>query len=151
VRVASFQKLLWHLAASRTLVFFGFGFMDSDFLESLKKTARDMRDCGNCHYAVVGLRSDERDQERQIFFNKSYLIEPIFYDVGINHDDHDHDGFAMLIRRIADALSITDAIETAPLPTPSEPSPSADDLAAVQRLGEQFVNRFDPGGEDVPR
>jgi hypothetical protein len=146
-----FQKLLWLLAASRTLVFFGFGFSDSDFLESLKKTARDMRDCGNCHYAVVGLRSGERDHERQTFFNKSYLIEPIFYEVGINGDDHDHDGFVAVIQHIAEALGLTDAIAASPLPAPSELRPSAEDLAAVKRLGEQFVQRVDPGGEDVPR
>jgi hypothetical protein len=146
-----FQKLLWLLAASRTLVFFGFGFNDSDFLWSLRETARDIRALGTCHYALVGLRPNERDQERRTSLNNTYLIEPIFYDVGINGDGHDHDGFVAVIQRIADALEVSDAIAAAPLPAPSELVPSADDLAVVEQLGEQFVERVDPGGDDVPR
>lgn len=144
-----FRKLLWLFSASRTLVFCGFGFNDSDFLGCFRETARDMRGCGNCHYAIVGLGPDDDDQERRNHFNDSFLIEPVFYEVGTNGDGHDHDGFASLLHEIVDRVGLPAGIDVPPAPPLPQPL-IHEDLEVIERLGRQFVDRVDPGGADVP-
>ena len=79
-----YSHLLWLIAASRTLVFVGFGFNDSDFLSSLRSTARDIRAYGTCHFAIVGLEHAVDDRARRTDFNETYLVDPVFYEVGPN-------------------------------------------------------------------
>jgi len=144
-----FTKFLWLLAASRTLLFFGFGFTDPDFIRSLEDAKRDVSVCGNCHYAVIPLWPNENDAERRNHFNNSFLIEPIFYEVANNGDDHDHDGFATLLRNVSETIGVPER----PVAPPALPAvvPEAEDLQVIERLAERFVQRVDPGDVDVPR
>jgi len=144
-----FTRMLWLLAASRTLVFFGFGFTDPDFVRSLEDARRDIGVYGNCHYAVIPLGQNDNDVERRNHFHNSFLIEPIFYEAANNGDGHDHDGFVTLLRNISETLSVPErAVAT---PAILAVAPEAGDLQIIERLAERFVQRVDPGDVDVPR
>jgi hypothetical protein len=144
-----FPKLLWLLGATRSLVFVGFGFADHDFCHELQQAARDLQTAENCHFALLGLAPDENDQERRNYFNNTFLIEPVFYDVLVNEGHADHSQFEELIYRIADALRGAGARR----PTTNEPAqrivPDLEGLDLAQRLVDRVINRLDPGGHDV--
>lgn len=145
-RAPLFETLLWLLCATRTLVFVGFGFTDNDFLRFLRNGARDVRICGNCHFAVVGLRPGEDDGARRHHFNDNYLIEPIFYEVNIVDGHPSHDGFIELIDRIATSTGVPVQV---PPPVPVGRLADAEELQLAERLSDRVVRRLDPGGENV--
>jgi SIR2-like domain len=142
-----FKNLMWLLCATRTLVFVGFGFTDNDFLRALREGARDVRTCGSCHFAIVGLRPEDNDGERRQYFNENYLIEPVFYEVKTADGHQNHDGFVELIDQIATATGMQ---VQAPLPLPVTGAADEEELRLAESLSDRVVQRLDPGGEDVP-
>lgn len=141
-----FKSLLWLLCATRTLVFVGLGFTDNEFLRALRDGARDVRTCGNCHFAIVGLRPDENDAERRQYFNENYLIEPVFYEVQTNDGHQNHDGFVDLIDQIAAATVVQVQI---PPPVPVAAAVDEEELRLAERLTDRVLQRLDPGSNDV--
>jgi hypothetical protein len=141
-----FKSLLWLLCATRTLLFAGFGFTDNDFLRTLRDSTRDVQICGPCHFAIVGLHPNQPDAERRYYFNESYLIEPIFYEVNTVGGQQNHDGFIEVIERIATS---TGAPIQARAPFTVAKVAEAEELQLAATLTDRVVRRLDPGGEDV--
>jgi hypothetical protein len=145
-----FKNLLWLLFTSQTLVFVGFGLKDSDFMNEFRTSVRDLPNTGLCHFAIVGLRPEENDQQRRNLLNDSFMIEPIFYNVR-DGEQEPHREFLELINGLADTVGTP----TEPLMQPAAhivaeaPAPDADDLQQAERLSDRFLERADPGGGDV--
>ena len=146
-----FRQFLWLLAASKRLVFLGFGFEDSDFLNSLRDAARDVRDNGLCHFAIVPIQADADDAPIRYQLNERYLIEPIFYEL-LGDGRNPYDGFVGLINGISGALGIPERHqEEAPRAPIREGPPAApEDVHRAAELGNALLDRIDPGGDDVP-
>jgi hypothetical protein len=147
-----FRKFIWWLTTSKCLIFLGFGFTDSDFLNAIRQAAWDLRDEENpIHFAIRGIRPDENDEAIRNELKDSYKIEPIFYELSA-HPQNRHAGFAALIEGIAVDLELP---VLAPAVIPREVAPVAaaepDDLRRAEQLARELVEKLDPGGDDVPR
>jgi hypothetical protein len=142
-----FKNFLWSLFASRTLIFFGCGFEDSDFVGCLREAGRVLRLPEIPHFAVVGLGADDDDGERRTHFNSAYLIEPLFYEIG---PENSHQGFVETLRTLADATN-PQVPGAQPDAVGNAPEPARHDLEIVERLGMRFMGAADFGGDDVPR
>lgn len=145
-----FSRILWSLVASRTLVFFGFGFNDPDFNRTLEDVKRDVSSCGGYHYALVGLPQTETDKAERNRFNNSFLIEPVFYNVGNDASGREHNEFVTSIRSILESVRV---LQTPGGTRPDLPQvvPDSFDLQIIDQLGQRFIQKVDPGDLDVPR
>jgi hypothetical protein len=148
-----FRKFVWWLTTSKCLVFLGFGFTDSDFLNAMRQAAWDLKDEAEpLHFAIRGIRPNENDDAIRNDLNDSYKIAPIFYELAADPQNR-HAGFATLIEGVAAELELplvvpaTVAVENEPPAAAPEP----DDLRRAERLAEELVQKLDPGGDDVPR
>jgi hypothetical protein len=144
-----FRHFLWLLAATKRIVFFGFGFGDTDFLNAMRDAARDVHENGNRHFAVVPIGRAEDDAPIRQRLNERYLVEPIFYELMEGGDDP-HAGFPALINGIAHelALPVLPAVEIAgPAVAPAIAEPA--DMQRAADLAEQLLGRIDPGGNNV--
>jgi len=146
-----FAKLLWLLAATRSLVFVGFGFSDQDFCQAFRITARELQLPESCHFAIIGLSDEENDQERRNYFNDTFLVEPVFYNVNSNDGNPDHSEFLTLMNRIAAATGRQlerprDAIAGG---NPPQVGLDPEGLRVANQLADRLLQRFDPGGPDV--
>jgi hypothetical protein len=148
-----FRKFVWWLTTSKCLVFLGFGFTDSDFLNAIRQAAWDLRDERDpMHFAIRGIRPDENDEAIRNELNDSYKIEPVFYELAEDAQNR-HAGFAALIERIAADLELPMLVPPVVIPTDAAPvaAPEPDDLRRAERLAEELVEKLDPRGDDVPR
>lgn len=147
-----FRKFIWWLTTSKCLVFLGFGFTDSDFLNAIRQAAWDLREEEPTHFAIRGIRPDENDEAIRNDLNDSYKIDPVFYELAQDPQNR-HAGFATLIEEIATELELPQvappAVAVDDAPPPAAPQP--DDLRRAERLAEELVQKLDPGGDDVPR
>ena len=148
-----FRKFIWWLTTSKCLVFLGFGFTDSDFLNAIRQGAWDLKDEADpLHFAIRGIRPDENDEAIRNDLNDSYKIDPIFYEL-VEDPENRHAGFGTLIEGIATELELpllapkTVAVDNVPPAAATE----LDDLRRAERLAEELVQKLDPGGADVPR
>ena len=144
-----FFRFLWWLVTSQTLLFLGFGFTDSDFLQAIRRAAIELPGEDPVHFAVRGIGHHVNDEAIRNESNDSYKIDPIFYEIK-DPPENPHAGFADLIRKIADELQIQQvaipplsAEEMAPAPEPA-------DVQRAKELGASLVERLDPGGDNVP-
>ncbi len=144
-----FQHFLWLLAATKRIVFLGFGFEDTDFLNAMRDAARDVHENGNRHFAVLPVRLAEDDGPIRQRLNERYLVEPIFYELA-EEGDHPYAGFPELVNGIAHelALPVPPAAEIAE-PAAAEPIAEPGDLQRAAQLAEQLLGRIDPGGDNV--
>lgn len=76
-----FQQFLWLLAATKRIVFLGFGFEDTDFLNAMRDAARDVHANGTRHFAIIPVRPAEDDAPIRHRLNERYLVEPVFYEL----------------------------------------------------------------------
>ena len=144
-----FQQFLWLLAATKRIVFLGFGFEDTDFLNAMRDAARDVHENGNRHFAVIGIGRAEEDGPFRQRLNERFLVEPIFYELGDEGDDR-YAGFPELINGIAHELALP------VLPAPGvvqsaapEPATEPGDLQRAAELADQLLGRIDPRGDHV--
>lgn len=68
-----FENFVWSMAARR-LFFLGFGFTDTDFTNILRDCARDVKGNGLNHFALVGVRPGETDDQLRTNLNDRYLL-----------------------------------------------------------------------------
>lgn len=144
-----FKHFLWLLAATKRMIFFGFGFGDKDFLDAMREAARDVRENGNRHFAIVSIKPAQEDGPIRQFLNERYLVEPIFYEL-VQDGDDPHAGFPPLINGISHELGlpVRQAIEIAQ-PAVAEPAAEPGDLQRAAELADQLLGRIDPGGNGV--
>ena len=146
-----FRRFVWWLVTSQCLVFLGFGFKDSDFLNVMRQAAFDLADGEAVHFAIRGIWPDENDEGIRNDLNDSYRIDPVFYELK-KKPDNSHAGFAELIRGIAAELELPEVtrpslhIQDHPPIAPAE----AEDIRRAEQLGAELVERLDPGGDGVP-
>jgi hypothetical protein len=148
-----FRKFVWWLTTSKCLVFLGFGFTDSDFLNAIRQAAWDLRDeTDPPHFAIRGIRPNENDEAIRNDLNDSYKIDPVFYELAEGPQNR-HAGFATLIEGIATELELPLVVPPAVAvdDVPPAAPPRLDDLRRAERLAEELVQKLDPGGDDVPR
>jgi hypothetical protein len=148
-----FRKFVWWLTTSKCLVFLGFGFTDSDFLNAIRQAAWDLKDeTDPPHFAIRGIRPDENDEAIRNDLNDSYKIDPVFYELAEDPQNR-HAGFATLIEGIAIELELPLVAPTivAVDNLPPAAAPESADLRRAERLAEELVQKLDPGGDDVPR
>jgi hypothetical protein len=144
-----FQQFLWLLAATKRIVFLGFGFEDTDFLNAMRDAARDVHENGNRHFAVIGIGQEEDDGPFRQRLNERFLVEPIFYELTEEGVDR-YAGFPELINGIAHelALPVLPSAEIA-APPAAEPAAEPGDLQRAAELAEELLGRIDPRGSDV--
>lgn len=146
-----FRRFLWWLVTSKSLVFLGFGFTDSDLLGAIRQAVWDLKgQNGPLHFAIRGIGENDNDEAIRNECNDSYKIDPVFYELDETAQNR-HVGFVREIERIAAALALP-AVVPAVVPTAGptlEPRP--DDLRRAELLGQNFIEKLDPGGDDVPR
>ena len=148
-----FRKFLWWLTTSKSLIFLGFGFTDSDFLNAIRQAAWDLKEQDEpVHFAIRGIARDDNDEAIRNDFIDTYKIEPVFYELAEGAQNR-HAGFAALIERIAADLELPLLAPPVVIPTDAAPvaAPEPDDLRRAERLAEELVEKLDPGGDDVPR
>jgi SIR2-like domain len=145
-----FKQFLWLLAATKRMVFFGFGFGDTDFLNAMREAARDVHENGNRHFAIVGIAPAEDDGPVRQQLNERFLVEPIFYELVEDGGDR-HARFPPLINGISHelALPVRRAFEIAEPAVAAEPIAEPGDLQRAVDLAEQFLRRTDPGANDA--
>lgn len=144
-----FLRFLWWLATSQSLVFLGFGFTDSDFLNAIRRAAFDLPQ-GPVHFAVYGIASDTNDEAIRNTWNDSYRIDPIFYELN-DGAEHRHARFGDLIRGIATQLQVPEipkptVVKNEPVPLTSD---AAENLQWANELASEFVDKIDPSDGDV--
>jgi len=145
-----FLKVVWMLMTSKPLVFLGFGFGDTDFNTQLRTAARDVRENGLLHSAVIGLQPDEDGERERYRYNDTYLVEPVFYEVDpAAHGLDSHRGFAELINGIANEMAVPERQLNNLPPAVGLPPVDTEDLNRARQLGEALLRRVDPGGDDV--
>jgi hypothetical protein len=148
-----FRKFLWWLTTSKSLIFLGFGFTDSDFLNAIRQAAWDLKEQDEpIHFAIRGIAREDNDEAIRNDSIDTYKIEPVFYELAEGAQDR-HAGFAALIEKIAADLKLPVAGPPIVIPTNAAPvaAPEPDDLRRAERLAEELVEKLDPGGDDVPR
>jgi hypothetical protein len=145
-----FKYFLWLLAATKRIVFFGFGFGDTDFLNAMRDAARDVHENGNRHFAIVPVGPAEDDVPVRQHLNERYLVEPIFYEL-VDGGPDPHAGFPPLINGISHALALPVrlAVENPEPAGAAEPIVEPGDLQRADALAEQLLERIDPRGNNV--
>lgn len=148
-RDALFKNFVWTMASKR-LFFMGFSFTDMDFTNIMRDCARDTRENGLSHFALVGLKPNENDNERRALFNERFLIDPLFYQVTHHADGQEnHEEFVGMINGITTSLGMAEPIATQrPLvvtATPASALDPADELRA-EELNRRLLDRIDRGG-----
>jgi hypothetical protein len=154
-----FEHLLWLLAATKRIVFLGFGFKDSDFLTAMSNAARDMgRDAqreievGNWtgHFAILPIKATDDDVPMRQDHNERYFVEPIFYQL-VEEADDPHARFLPLINGISHELGLPPrpAIAIAEPAVAGEPIVDPGDAQRADELAEQFLERTDPGANNA--
>jgi hypothetical protein len=145
-----FRHFLWLLAATKRIVFFGFGFGDFDFLRQMSDAARDVHVNGNRHFAVYPIGQNDDDDRIRQNLNDRYLVQPIFYELVEGGGDA-HARFPELINGLSHELALPGR------PAVGIPEPVADaaavanpeDLRRAAELTEQLLGRIDRGGDGV--
>jgi hypothetical protein len=149
-----FKQVLWSLAASRQLVFLGYGFNDDPFTHVLRGVAWDLReDQDPYHFAVLGIWPTEDDTPTRNTYNDRYRIEPVFFELRGDRDSPDYSGFVELITGIGNEVGAGGPPERHVIPEQIGPfadvPPVQDDLRRARELGDAILDRVDPGGSDV--
>ncbi|MGB8591013.1 MAG: SIR2 family protein [Candidatus Acidiferrales bacterium] len=154
-----FEHFLWLLAATKRIVFLGFGFKDIDFLNAMRDAARDMnrdaaRDIENRnwtgHFAVLPISPTEDDVPIRRDHNYRYFVEPIFYE-RVEGGDDPYARFLPLINGILHQLDLParPAIEIAEPAVAAELIAEPGDLQRAADLAEQFLGKIDPGANNA--
>ena len=118
-----FRKFLWWLTTSKSLIFFGFGFTDSDFLNAVRQAAWDLKEQDEpIHFAIRGIAREDNDEAIRNESIDSYRIEPIFYQLAEDAQNR-HAGFPALIEQIAADLNLP--VVAPPLIIPGDAAPVA--------------------------
>jgi hypothetical protein len=152
-----FQHFLWLLAATKRIVFLGFGFEDTDFLNAMRDVARDMhRDSvqripenWTGHFAVLPIARAQDDGPIRQNLNERYFVEPIFYEL-IEDGGNPYTGFPALINGIAHELVLpAPSVIRVTEPIAPEPRVEPDDFQRAADLADQLLGRIDPGGDHV--
>jgi len=144
-----FQQFLWLLAATKRIIFLGFGFEDTDFLNAMRDAARDVHANGNRHFAIMSVRPAEDDAPIRQRLNERYLVEPIFYEL-VEDGSDPFAGFPALINGIAHELAIpAPPIVQFTEPEAVEPAAEPGDLQRAADLADQLLGRIDPRGNNV--
>jgi hypothetical protein len=144
-----FQQFLWLLAATKRIVFLGFGFEDTDFLNAMRDAARDVHANGTRHFAIIPVRPAEDDAPIRQRLNERYLVEPVFYEL-VEDGGNPFVGFPALINGIAHELALP-ALPVFELAEAQAAEPAAEpaDLQRAADLAEQLLGRIDPRGNNV--
>lgn len=154
-----FLRQLENLMITRSILFAGFGFMDSDVVTRLREIARLVRAQlhnrqVHYHFAIIGLsgRGGSENDDRAVRQNMSdrYLIDTVFYNVG--GEDNPHAEFAGLIQELAEACSegVLTALPAAVLPAMAPVAEVVDprDVQRMQNLNAGFLRKVEQDHEN---
>jgi hypothetical protein len=147
-----FRRFVWWLTTSKSLVFVGFGFVDSDFLGAMRQAAWEIKGAQLVHFAIKGIHNDENDEAIRNTLNDTYKLDPVFYEVTGDRNNPGHEGFGRLLNGILAELNLPAPVARVvpAVDVPAIAPAEADDIRRAERLGQQIVERLDPGGDDVP-
>jgi hypothetical protein len=149
-----FLHHLENLIVTKSIMFAGFGFTDSDVVIRFRETARLVRAQLNnrqvhYHFAIIGLSGQDGaqndDRAMRSLMSDRYLIDAIFYNIGAGENPHAE--FAELIRELAEACG-----EGVPAAMPVE-APVAEfvdpmDVQRMQNLNVGFLRRVEQDHEN---
>jgi hypothetical protein len=148
-----FRRLIFWLVISQCLVFIGFGFTDSDFTNTFRVAAFELREYEPVHFAIRGIWPNENDEAIRNDMRDTYKIEPVFYLIAGTQEDQDHTGFVELIGGIGAELGlpaqVRPLIELAQVEhgaSVAEP----EDIRRAEQIGNELIERLAPGDGDVP-
>jgi hypothetical protein len=149
-----FLHHLKNLVISKSILFAGFGFTDSDVVNMFRDTARLVRTQLNnrsvhYHFAIIGLAGSngQQDDDRAMrqFMSDRYLIDAIFYNVRDGANPHAE--FAELIRELSEACGKA-APAILPVAAPIAEVVDLGDLQRMENLSAGFLRRVEQDHEN---
>lgn len=97
----AFSTLMTAVAATRRVVFLGFGFEDKRVLEAFESTTSYLGDLTLCHYAILGFDETKVDSEERTRYRKSWNVQVVYYPLTPGHADGPHSQFPVLMQELA--------------------------------------------------
>jgi hypothetical protein len=121
-REESFTILMTIIAATRRVVFLGFGFEDSRLLSTFERTARTLADPTLCHYAVKSFENVANEENLRNEYRTKWNVEIVFYELMPDDPRGLHAGFLDLMaelgvsvdRRYVPAAALATAVVAPP-------------------------------------
>jgi hypothetical protein len=149
-----FHHQLENLIVSKSILFAGFGFTDSDVVNTFRETARLVRAQLNnkqvhYHFAIIGLSGQDGglndDRAMRLLMSDRYLIDAVFYNIG--NGENPHAEFADLMREFAEACGESVAVTLSPnAPVAEFVDPR--DVQRMQDLNVGFLRRVEQDHEN---
>jgi hypothetical protein len=102
----AFSTLMIALAATRRIVFLGFGFEDKRVLDSFQTTTSYLGDVTLCHYAILPFDENKVEENERETYRSLWNVEVIYYDKTPGHPDGSHSQFAALVQEFAVGLNV---------------------------------------------
>jgi SIR2-like domain len=151
-----FLHHLENLMVSKSILFTGFGFTDSDVVNRFRETARLVRTELNnrqvhYHFAIIGLSGQDGgqndDRAMREFMSDRYLIDAVFYNTVEGESPHAE--FAELMRELAEACG-EGVPAAAVLPAAALVAEVVDprDVQRMQTLNAGFLRRVEQDHEN---
>jgi hypothetical protein len=125
----SFVILMTAIAATRRVVFLGFGFEDKRLLAAFESTTSYLGDPTLCHYAIMPFERVENEQQTRTDFRNKWNVELVFYELTPDDPRGPHSGFLDLIAELGvtlDSRYVAEQMLAAPTATP--PPANVDEL-----------------------
>ena len=123
-REESFTILMTVIAATRRVVFLGFGFEDTRLLLAFERTASAFADPTLCHYAVKPFENIADEDAVRKEYRDRWNTEIVFYELTPNDDRGLHAGFLELMDELgvsADRRYVPTAVLATPVITAPPP------------------------------
>ncbi len=125
----SFVILMTAIAATRRVVFLGFGFEDKRLLAVFERTTSFLGDPTLCHYAIMPFDESKNEQQIRTDFRNKWNVELVFYELTPQDPRGAHSGFLDLIAELGVALDTRYVPQQAlAVPTVTAPPENVDDL-----------------------
>lgn len=144
-----FLRQLENLMISKSMLFVGFGFTDSDVVTRLREMARLVRvqlhnQQVHYHFAIIGLTGQDDDRAVRQNMSDRYLIDAVFYNVGDGENPHIE--FSGLIQELSEACG-----GVIPAVLPIEPAGAGlvdpRDVQRMRNLNAGFIRRVEQDHE----
>lgn len=102
-------KCLWFIAATKQVVFIGFGFRDFDLLSAFRQVRGEFGGGDPRHFALVGIKPKEEGIICRNYLRDKFGIEPIFYEI-IEEKHKEHNKLHERIIKILGDIGLTPSL-----------------------------------------
>lgn len=141
-----FRRFLWSTFVTNTLVFIGIGFNELQLNFAWWEMLGSLRNQDPPHFAIVGLPSGAEDEPIRNQYQKTYGVDPIFYEIKGSGRAQDHSEFSTLLLLIWNELGMVSPsiVGASPVATPHVGISA--NVNVVNKWTEGFVKKHGSGG-----